>query len=73
MSDPSPIHVAAGLGWTATGACATALRILTLIIRQVGQWKKQATEEDENLRVLLMARSTAEVQGEALTWKLGPT
>lgn len=55
-----PISVNAGFGWTAAGAWLTALSVLggivTLIIRNIGPWKKQTTEAEERLRSEMWAR-----------------
>lgn len=50
MSGPIPIPVVSeGFSWTAGGAWATFLALLTLIIRQVGPWRKQASDEQQLL------------------------
>jgi hypothetical protein len=56
----NPIHVTAGFGWTAAGAWITALSVLgtiiTLLIKQIGPWKKQTTDAESELRDKLSAR-----------------
>lgn len=58
----APIPVSSGFGWTAAGAWATAITlgggILTLIIRQIGPWRKQTTEAEQRLREELTTRVT---------------
>lgn len=57
---PEPVHVNAGFGWTAAGACLTALGVLggvlTAWIRQIGPWRKIKLEGDERLRDDLLNR-----------------
>lgn len=48
MVDAS-IPVSTGFTWTAAGAWATFLAILSVIIRQVGPWRKQTSEASDRL------------------------
>lgn len=61
MAEPVPI-VATGFGWTAAGAWITALSVLggiiTLIVKQVGPWRRQTTEAEHHLREELTKRVT---------------
>jgi hypothetical protein len=71
---PVPI-ISTGFGWTAAGAWLTAVTALiglvTLIVRQVGPWKKQTTDADEKLRSDLMGRCDGlEKQVDALRTEL---
>lgn len=60
MPDPSPIPVSVGFDWTAAGAWTAALTmvgtVITLIIRQIGPWRKQTTEAEQRLREELERR-----------------
>ena len=60
MTDPTPIAVSAhGFSWTAAGAWATFLVLLTamgVLVRLIGPWKKQTTDAEDKLRGDLMAR-----------------
>lgn len=52
-------------------AVSVVVGLLTLIIKQVGPWKKQTTEADEKLRTDMMARvSSLETQVDALRAEL---
>lgn len=54
-----------------TGVVVAALGLVTLIIKQVGPWKKQTTEADEELRTHMMARVVSlESQVDALRAEL---
>jgi uncharacterized membrane protein YhiD involved in acid resistance len=60
VTDPTPIAVQAhGFSWTAAGAWATFLVLLSalgLLVRMIGPWKKQTTDAEDKLRGDLMAR-----------------
>lgn len=60
MTDPTPIAVSAhGFSWTAAGAWATFLVLLSalgVLVRMIGPWKKQTTDAEDKLRSDLMAR-----------------
>lgn len=61
MPDLTPIPiVATGFSWTAIGAVGTFITLLggviTLIIKQVGPWRRQTTEAEEALRKEMSAR-----------------
>ncbi|RYM07986.1 hypothetical protein [Sphingobium cupriresistens] len=60
MTDPVPIAVSAhGFSWTAAGAWATFLVLLSalgVLVRMIGPWKKQTTDAEDKLRTDLMAR-----------------
>lgn len=60
MTDPIPIAVSAhGFSWTAAGAWATFLALLSalgVIVRMIGPWKKQTTDAEDKLRKDLMVR-----------------
>jgi len=59
MPDPSAIPVETGFTWTSffTGITgAGMLGVLTLIIRQIGPWRKQRDEAEEKLREALSKR-----------------
>jgi hypothetical protein len=43
---------------TAGGVVVAALSLLGLLIRQIGPWKKQATDAEANFRAELLARET---------------
>lgn len=61
MPDIAPIPiVATGFSWTAFGAVGTFITVLggliTLIIKQIGPWRRQTTEAEEKLRKEMSAR-----------------
>lgn len=61
MADPTPIPVIThGFSWAAVGSVGTFLTIaggiLTLIIKQIGPWRKQTTEAEQRLREELERR-----------------
>jgi hypothetical protein len=60
VTDPIPIAVSAhGFSWTAAGAWATFLALLSalgVIVRMIGPWKKQTTDAEDKLRKDLMVR-----------------
>lgn len=52
-------------------ASAAVIGLLTLIIKQIGPWKKQTTEADEKLRTDMMGRvASLEAQVDALRAEL---
>lgn len=54
-----------------TGVAIAAIGLVTLIIKQIGPWKKQTTEADEKLRTDMMARvASLETQVDALRAEL---
>lgn len=61
MPDPTPVPIVAhGFSWTAAGAWGTFLTvagtIFTLIIKQVGPWRKQRDDAEDKLRSDLITR-----------------
>lgn len=71
----TPIHVTAGFGWTAAGAWATAISVvaglLTLVIKQIGPWRKQTTDAEAKLREEMSVRvDSLEKQVDALRAEL---
>jgi hypothetical protein len=57
-SNPTPVAVNAGFGWTAAGVWTAVLMLVGIVIRQIGPWRKQTIEAEQRLRDDLLGRVT---------------